>query len=117
MVRALVYTYALLDEGSTVTILDSKIARDIGLKDLRISVNLKGITNQRAMKIAAEKTNLYLENSTGKHFINNVLVVDGLSLLSQTLPSEITEICKYMMYIEINCYKNATPKILLEQDN
>lgn len=58
-----------------------------------------------------------MDSTTGTYHLKNVLAVKNLPLPSQSLSGQITEICAEKIGIKIISYDNATPTILLGQDN
>ena len=72
--------YALLDEGSTVTIINSKIIEKIGAKCVRVNVSLKGVGSEEAIAMSSEKVNLRIKSGSSIFQIKNVLVVNDLAL-------------------------------------
>lgn len=110
-------TYALLDEGSTVTMIDSRIAYSIGIDGIKLRVNLKGIRDQTSVEIEAKKIDFRLRNSTGEYYIKNALSVEKLPLPSQRLSINIIKVCRENFGIQIESYVKAVPMVLLGQDN
>ena len=78
---------------------------------------MKGIQDYIAVEIAAEERELSLESSAGKYHHRNVLAVENSPLPSQNLSRETTKICYEKIGVEIKSYFNASPTLLLGQDN
>ena len=110
-------TFAMLDEGSTITLIDREIAHSIGVNGVLFSVSLNGINDQKAVEIIGERLNIEIENSSGKYKIKNAIAVDKLSLPSQSLSKESIARCGVEFNTKITLFTCADPKILLGQDN
>ena len=74
-----VSAYALLDEGSTVTIIDLNTARKINSKVSYINIHLTGIGDHETSILANEKISLQVKTETGTHFLDHVIVIDNIS--------------------------------------
>ena len=77
-----VNTFAMLDEGSTITLIDKEIAHSIGVSGVFFSVSLKGINDQKALKIIGERLNVEIGSSSGKYKIKNAIAVLSLYQMS-----------------------------------
>ncbi|XP_043069107.2 uncharacterized protein [Drosophila bipectinata] len=107
-------TYALLDEGSSVTLIDD-------------SLNLKGESRQLNVqwfggKSAKEHTKVVsLQiNAAGKpkrHGLKNVYGVANLNLPMQSLRQEDVQAVKANTRLPVMPYNNATPRILIGLDH
>ena len=89
--------FALLDEGTTVTLINSSIIKKIGTRSIKSDISLKGIGVNEEIVFSKEKVNLYLRYSESYFELHNVLVVlvvDNLALPLQVLTSELTKLCK-----------------------
>lgn len=109
--------YALLDEGSTVTIINSKVVDEIGLNTTKAEVLIRGIGDGETSVIGANnKTEFEIEVGNDFYCLKNVLVVNNLSLPRQSLPEDLSIFCKQETGIEIFSY-SCNPEILIGQDN
>ena len=76
----------MLDEGSTITLIDKEIAYSIGVSGVFCSVSLKGINDRKAVKIISESLNVEIESSSKNYKIR--YCGNNLSLPSQSLSKE-----------------------------
>ena len=106
--------YALLDEGSTVTIINSDVIKEIGIKSSHTSVSLKGIGDE-ILTMSNQKVILNVKASNTYFEIKNVLVVKNLGLPYQSLSDNLTNLCYENTGIYVNPYKTF-PKMLIGQD-
>lgn len=107
----------MLDEGSTITLIDKDKAHSVGIRGTEFSLSLKGIGTNEIIKVASERVKFSLERNTGRVFLINGTAVEKLALPSQSLSNNIVESCRENLGIEISYYLKAVPKILLGQDN
>ena len=84
---------ALLDEGSTVTLIDAKIVREIGVTSSRIHVALKGVGKVESIINCNEKVNLKIKGISATYPFKNVLVVNNLALPIQAVNRELADFC------------------------
>lgn len=108
--------YALLDEGSTVTLIDKQIARKIGLRGSALALKIKGFGG--GMDVDSEKVDVTARGAFDEVKIRGAILVENLDLPAQTISAEYLE----NMQIEhrekdISPYYEARPKILIGQDN
>lgn len=85
--------FALLDDGSTATIIDSKIIDEIGAVKHNIKVGLKGFGIENEVTLANKKTDLIINISAERFSLKNVLIVEELALPKQELSKNITKMC------------------------
>ncbi|XP_076660469.1 uncharacterized protein LOC143363824 [Halictus rubicundus] len=111
-----VITYALLDEGSTITLIERKLAREIGARGPRLNFALKGINDREAVTVASEKVELEIQGAFDAYAIKHAISVPDLNLPLQTLSVEIVERVKFTENVNVQAYSNARPRLLLGQD-
>lgn len=85
--------YALIDEGSTVTLLNSKIFNTIGGEKTRFKVSLKGVGSNRELANINQKVNIKLKNNNDLYTLTGVLLIDDLALPMQHVLNAITDLC------------------------
>ena len=107
--------YALLDEGSTITIINSNIVKYVGAETNFTNVALRGIGHSEPVIIAREEARLKIESSTYSGVLTNILVVKDLALPSQTLSKELCNLCEKKTKIKVLPYQTS-PDILIGQD-
>lgn len=112
-----IQTFALLDDGSTITLLDSKIAKIVGAQGIPYQVAIKGINNSVCLKTTSKKVSVIIEGQFGKHKLENVNTIENLCLPSQTISKSLLKESSHLQGINIQSYTNAVPYILIGQDN
>ena len=106
---------ALLDEGSTATLINEKIVKDIGARCKRTDVIIKSIGGENSISICNKKVNFQIVSDTNVFPINNALVVKNLSLPMQTINSNLLDFCAHKTAIHLKQLE-CPPDILLGQD-
>lgn len=112
-------TYALLDDASTVTLIDQNLADYLELDGLRQHLCIQWTNNQTKEQVDSRTVSFTISaGNGGKEFqLRHVRTIRELSLPTQTV--DMDEMRKRYAYIENNCDSliNAQPKILIGQDN
>ena len=108
--------YALLDEGSTATLINSRIVKEIEVKSTKIDIAIKGVGSEDACMFASEKIDLEISSPLLNFSLKNVLVVNNLALPEQHVNSEIIELCAQRTGIRLSVY-NQAPDLLIGQDH
>lgn len=108
--------YALLDEGSTVSLINDSLVQKIGADTKSANITLRGIGECGAIAISNKKLSLRLEGDNFSYLIHNILSVKNLALPFQNLPDTLTKICENETGIFVKPY-NAAPDLLIGQDN
>ena len=107
----------MLHEGSTITLIDKHFAHKLGLSGSLSYISLKGKNDKKGIQVKSEKISFELQYDTKKFLLKNAIAVENVSLPSQTLTNEIIRICEKELNIKVKYYKNATPMIIIGQDN
>ena len=111
------FIFVLLDEGSTVTLINSHIIDEIGIKTTDTNIILKGIGDLEFSAASNKKVNLIIESlDHQKHSLKNVLVVKNLALPKQEINVTLSNLCKKECGIHVKPY-NAAPDMLIGQDH
>ncbi|XP_072948442.1 uncharacterized protein [Epargyreus clarus] len=111
---------ALLDEGSTVTLLDSAVARQIGLKGPVEALTLETVGGKTISKQDSMKVNVRLKgmHQTKKRTISGARAIDDINLTPQRLEIRRIEECAHLKPISKQLYyEEESPKLLIGQDN
>lgn len=112
-----VKTYALLDDGSTITLINKRVAREIGVKGKHVRLALKGINDREAVYTQCEKVSFQIAGEFEKHQIQNAIAVADLCLPSQTLSREAVRHVARTESVFIQPYEKVKPEIVIGQDN
>lgn len=108
-------SYALLDEGSTVTLINLQIARKLGLAGPTVRLKIKGL-NDHEMELNSEKVNLQISADNKEFKLENIHAINNLLLPEQTIHHKLVQIFKETHGLQIKSYDKAVPTILLGQD-
>lgn len=112
-----VETHALLDDGSTVTLIDAEIARKTGVRGPVDPLHLEAIANTEVDASRSRRVTLTLRGTTQNHRIQ-ARTFDQLRLTPQRVTERDIAGCTHIADIAGQLtYSNATPKLLIGQDN
>ncbi|XP_055621385.1 uncharacterized protein LOC129765274 [Toxorhynchites rutilus septentrionalis] len=111
------YTFAFLDEGSSTTIMEARIAEKLGLDGENRPLCLRWTNDIERTEEYSQIVNLNISgcdmNAT-QYRLNRVYTVNNLRLPNQTLNFE--QLCDQFPYLRglpVRSYKNAVPSILI----
>lgn len=111
---------ALLDEGSTVTLLDTKIASRIGATGVQEALVLETVGGKIVEKKESQRMDLKIRGAhrKDKRTLKNVRTVESLLLSPQYIRKEVVEQCKHLKErAEELIYEQERPSLLIGQDN
>ncbi|TLM45500.1 hypothetical protein FEC35_19075, partial [Acinetobacter baumannii] len=111
---------ALLDEGSTVTLLDSSVAKQIGLKGPKETLRLETVGGKTLTKKDSMKRDIRVRglHQRQKRTIVGARTMDDMSLAPQRLKRETIEGYAHLKSLADQlCYDEQSPKLLIGQDN
>lgn len=111
---------ALLDEGSTVTLLDARVAEHIGAVGQPESLVLETVGGKIVEKKNSQKMDLRIRglHRKDKKLLRNVRTVDDLRLSSQRIRPEDLDECQHLRErIRELVYEDERPMLLIGQDN
>lgn len=118
--KGAVNTFAFLDDGATVTLVDETLANQLGLAGVEEVMDLKWYNNY-AVQEPSRRVNLHIRGrSKGavEHNINNARTVRKLELPTQTVnAAQLSDRYHHFNGLPIADYENAVPKILIGLDN
>ncbi|CAG9125027.1 unnamed protein product [Plutella xylostella] len=113
-------TYALFDEGSTITIIDADVANSLGLDGPTDPMWVQGVSGKEVRHSKSKKIDFTIR---GKHAqeefkLEEVRTVEKLDFITQTVKKEEVDDCSHLSDIrEELAYEEASPKLLIGQDN
>ncbi|XP_072930335.1 uncharacterized protein [Epargyreus clarus] len=112
-------TFALLDEGSTVTLIEESIAQDIGAIGPTEPFDIEGVAGARVSANTSRRVSLLI---TGKHAHKEheltARTIDTLQLSPQAIDGDYLDKFKYLKEISDDLICNrGTPTLLIGQDN
>ncbi|XP_070132548.1 uncharacterized protein [Drosophila bipectinata] len=107
-------TYALLDEGSSVTMIDNELRRDLGLQGEHRQLNVQWFGG----RASREPTNVVSLEISGagkptRHPLKNVYAVSNLSLPMQTLCRRDVQGVQRDSRLPMKPYSNVVSKLLI----
>lgn len=108
-------TFAFLDDGSSLTLIEESLATKLDLNGTREVLQMqwtKGITREEN----SLRTSLLIGNPSEKqcHRLKNVYTMDGLELPSQTVDVQLlTRRYPHLKGLPLTDYKHAKPQILI----
>ncbi|XP_026746038.1 uncharacterized protein LOC113507378 [Trichoplusia ni] len=110
---------ALLDEGSTVTLLDASIAEKIGAAGSREALTIETVGGKVIRKDSSQKINLKIKGVHRRDKKNiTVRTIDDLKLSEQRVNRSTVKNCLHLKTIERQLlYDAERPKLLIGQDN
>ncbi|XP_055623761.1 uncharacterized protein LOC129767164 [Toxorhynchites rutilus septentrionalis] len=114
-------TFAFLDDGSSLTLVDSSLVQELKLQGETIPLCLKWTGNKRRMENDSMKLDLEI-SGTGevqkKYRITGAHTVASLDLFHQTVDMQkLSDQYPYLQGIPIESYKNVQPRLLIGIDN
>ena len=114
--NASVNTFALLDGGSTISLIDKRFTRKLGINREQIRTSVKGLWGE-AVGVKCERVSFEVIAAHGTCKVEHALSVNNLDLPSQSLFDRITERIKNLENVRIESYVNVRRIIPLGQDN
>ncbi|XP_055600813.1 uncharacterized protein LOC129749764 [Uranotaenia lowii] len=114
------HTYAFIDDGSEITLMEDEIVKELDLEGPVQSLCLKW-TSGTTRTEKSRKVNLTISGAGGqmkKYSISNVRTVKSLDIRPQTLDMlELGKRFKHLQNVPITSYEDACPRILIGLDN
>ncbi|XP_075990336.1 uncharacterized protein LOC142985987 [Anticarsia gemmatalis] len=114
-------TFALMDDGSTITLIEESLAELLGIDGPRDDMWVQGL-NETAKHENSKRVDVTIRgryNLNGQQYkMRNVRTVQKLMFTQQTISRRDVENCAHLKGIEDQLiYQDARPKILIGQDN
>lgn len=113
-------TFAFLDEGSSVTLLDKDLFESLQLKGVSDPLCLSWTGDTKRAEDGSMRTSLQITGTLNdkKYTLNNVRTVENLGLPTQTVNAQaLIKKFPQLKGIPLQSYTNATPKLLIGSDN
>lgn len=113
-----VNTFALMDDGSTVTLVDDDVAASVGATGPSDPLKLETINEMKAAESASRRVTIGLKGKNKCEETVQARTIRNLQVSSQRVPQELVERCPHLSDIKDHlAYANAKPRILIGQDN
>lgn len=110
-------TFALLDDGSTITLIDEGLTREINVRGEKVDLRLKTVQGE-AIAAGCEKVNLTVTGAYGNFELQGAMTVKDLPLPSQSLSEELlNQLNGWVGKRHLSPYLNARARLLIGQDN
>lgn len=110
-------TYALFDEGSSVSLIDDSVADDLGLDGPATDLSMKWFGRHTTV-LRSRKLTLGISGPTQQHYAMNVRTIRNLSLPTQSF--DVEKLCAsnpHLRELPLETYHNAVPRVLIGLDN
>ncbi|GBO99941.1 hypothetical protein EVAR_74302_1 [Eumeta japonica] len=110
-------TYALLDDGSTVTLIDSDLAQQLGARGRNEPLHIEAIAKTKVEMKTSRCVPIKLRGASNSQQIY-ARTIENLQLSPQAVTKQDIDGCKHLDDIRHKLmYDQAKPKILIGQDN
>lgn len=113
-------TYALLDEGSTVTIIDQQLADAVGLEGPTEVMKVQGVSGKVTTHADSKRVTAHIKGryETETHEMNDARTFGDMNSFTQSVRPCDIENCTHLDDVKTQLlYDSATPTILVGQDN
>ncbi|KAL0810972.1 hypothetical protein ABMA28_010266 [Loxostege sticticalis] len=115
--RKVIPTYALLDDGSTVTLIDEELAQRAGLRGRREPLHIEAIGDTKVDTSTSRRLSLLICGSGARHRIE-ARTMRNLRLSPQSINDGDLKDCRHLEDLPVTTrYKEARPQVLIGQDN
>lgn len=115
---ATIDTYALLDDGSTVTLIDSNISDKIGATGPIDPLRIEAINKMKTAETQSRRVSFVIKGLNNHEEPIQARTVMNLQVSTQEVPKEQIEKCEHLRDLSrFLTYENAKPRVLIGQDN
>ncbi|XP_055600296.1 uncharacterized protein LOC129749360 [Uranotaenia lowii] len=115
-----VSTFAFLDDGSDLTLVEDELIDELGLVGERIPLCLQWTSNVTRSESNSRKVEIGISGASNNriHQLANVRTVESLELPKQSLDYEsLSKQFPHLSRLPISSYRTAVPRILIGVDN
>ncbi|XP_058811014.1 uncharacterized protein LOC131675898 [Topomyia yanbarensis] len=116
-----VHTYAFIDDGSELTLLEQGLADELGVSGQIAPLCLKWTGGTKRVECESQKVSLEISgtsNQSRKHALSDVRTVNKLELRPQTMIiSELIKRYRHLAGLPIESYHDTAPRILIGVDH
>lgn len=111
-------TFALLDDGSTCTLIANETAEKVGTTGTPDPFYIEGVAGARVDAQDSKKVRLTLRGRDQKCHEVTARTMKDLKLSPQSVPRRLLEGCEHLRDVEEHLvYEQGTPTVLIGQDN
>ncbi|XP_067634502.1 uncharacterized protein [Eurosta solidaginis] len=108
----------MLDEGSSITMVDKGIVDELGVGGKQCELNVQWFGGRTTQEMASlVELKISGKGMSKRHKLRHIYAVSNLNLPTQSLRACDVAKIKEIFHIEPQSYNNATPKILIGLDN
>ncbi|XP_072931477.1 uncharacterized protein [Epargyreus clarus] len=113
-----VNTYALLDDGSTVTLIDDSLAYEIGAKGPIDPLRIEAINELKTAETKSRRVSITLNGLNNHTASIQARTIKNLHVSPQEIARQQIEECEHLRDLsDVLSYEDAKPTILIGQDN
>ncbi|XP_062712088.1 uncharacterized protein LOC134289722 [Aedes albopictus] len=113
-------TYAFLDEGSNMTLVEADLIRELGIEGVPEPLELKWTSDIGRTEYSSRRADIIVtgKGPTNCYRLNSAHTVDCLNLPRQSLSIEdLHERYPYLRDVPVTSYEMAVPRVLIGLDN
>ncbi|KAL0839890.1 hypothetical protein ABMA28_016513 [Loxostege sticticalis] len=110
-------TYALLDDGSTITLIDEDLAQQAGLRGPVEPLRIEAIGERQIETGTSRRVKLTIQGAQKKRHTIQARSIQHLRLSPQTIDERDLAGCRHLENMKTLTYEEAKPRILIGQDN
>lgn len=111
-------TFAFLDDGSSVTLIDSALADELGLEGQAKPLCLQWTGNQSRQENSSRSVTVTITGNAKSYKLKDVRTVDNLQLPAQTIDmDDLQKNFRHLRKLPMQSLTNALPRILIGIDN
>ncbi|XP_073964374.1 uncharacterized protein [Choristoneura fumiferana] len=111
------HTHALLDDGSTITLIDEQLARQVGINGPKENLKIEAIADTKIATANSRRVKLGVRG-TGERFEIHARTIQELHISPQSVNNEDVSKCEHLQDIQQHLrYQSARPRVLIGQDN
>ncbi|XP_041983271.1 uncharacterized protein LOC121736254 [Aricia agestis] len=112
-------TYALLDEGSTLTLVERTVADSVAPRGRSQLLKLEGVGGNQIDDPESCNISLTIRGACSRNLEKmNASTISNLNLTPQSVSKDLVRQCSHLAELEDElCYEQAKPTILIGQDN
>ncbi|XP_045772949.1 uncharacterized protein LOC123872612 [Maniola jurtina] len=116
--RGTINTFALLDDGSTVTLIDNSVAECIGAPGPVDPLKIETLNDTKTSESASRRVTIKLRGLNDCEEQIQARTVKNLQVSSQQVSREMVDKCKHLADIrDYLIYADVKPRLLIGQDN
>ncbi|XP_062707485.1 uncharacterized protein LOC134288006 [Aedes albopictus] len=112
-------TFAFLDDGSSLTLVEDSLVKELGVEGVTMPLCLLWTANVSRTEKGSKQLSLTVSSTDGKRYsLEEVQTVKELSLPTQSLPYDhLSEQFAHLKGLPVKSYSKATPKLLIGVNN